>query len=111
MPANHCSNISDLPRATPLDEWHSAVPFVAELSSRGDQCPEAEAIATQSMADQRAKALADFQEAINDQDTLLADPARHVERLTRQARQSEALGIIDAEELRELLEWIDSVFA
>lgn len=68
-------------------------------------------MSTQFMLDQRAKALADFQEAINDQDTLLADPARHVERLTRQARQYGAQGIIDAEDLRELLEWTDSAFA
>jgi antibiotic biosynthesis monooxygenase (ABM) superfamily enzyme len=66
---------------------------------------------TLSKPDQRAKALADFQEAINDQDTLLADPPGHVERLTQQARQSEAQGVIDAEDLRELLEWVDSALA
>lgn len=66
---------------------------------------------TLTKPDQRAKALADFQEAINDQDALLADPPGHVERLTQQARQHKAQGVIDAEDLRELLEWIDAAFA
>lgn len=60
---------------------------------------------SESAADRRATVLADWQEAINDQSALLGDPALRVGELTH---QSHARGVIDAEDLRELLEWADA---
>lgn len=66
---------------------------------------------TDSAADRRAKVLADWQEAINDQEALLRDPPNHIKALTDQAYQAHARGDIRAEDLRELLEWADAALS
>lgn len=59
----------------------------------------------------RAKVLADWQEAVNDREALLRDPEAHTTALTEQAKQARAQGVISDEDLRELLEWVDSAYA
>lgn len=61
--------------------------------------------------DGRAKVLADWQEAVNDREALLRDPEAHTTALTEQAKQACAQGVITDEDLRELLEWVDSAYA
>lgn len=60
--------------------------------------------------DLRAKALADWQEAIEDKEALLKAPEPFTRRLIEQAKQAEADGVIDADDLRELLEWAGSAY-
>lgn len=49
--------------------------------------------------------------SINDREALLRDPEAHTSVLTEQARQAHAQGVITGEDLRELLEWVDSAYA
>lgn len=66
---------------------------------------------TLSPADLRAQVLADWQEAINDQEALLRDPSNYIDTLTDRAYQAHARGDISAEDLRELLEWADAALS
>jgi hypothetical protein len=66
---------------------------------------------SQSTADLRDQVLANWQEAINDQEALLRDPTNYVKGLTDQAYQAHARGHIGADDLRELLEWADAALS
>jgi hypothetical protein len=66
---------------------------------------------TETAANLRTKALADWKKAVNDQSALLRDPSQRIKELTDQARQAHDQGVINAEDLRELLEWADAAFA
>ncbi|MDY7563460.1 hypothetical protein [Pseudomonas sp. AB6] len=61
--------------------------------------------------DRRAKVLADLQEAINDKDALLRNPEAHTGPLTEQVKAAYRQGVIDADDQRGYLEWIDSAQA
>lgn len=65
-------------------------------------------MAIETQADRRAVFLADFQEVINDQEALLKDPESYTGALTDSAMQAKAQGLIDADDLCELLEWADA---
>lgn len=58
--------------------------------------------------DRRAKVLADFQEAMNDQEALLRGPEAYIEPLVTGIKAAEQRGDITAEDLREQLEWAGS---
>lgn len=62
-------------------------------------------------ADLRAKVLADWQEAIQDEEALLNDPEVYTAELLERALQAKSQGVINSEDLRELREWADSAQA
>lgn len=65
----------------------------------------------QTPEDRRAQVLADLQEAIHDKETLLRNPEAHTQTLTEQVKAAFRQGVIDADDQREYLEWIDSAQA
>lgn len=61
--------------------------------------------------DRGAQVLADFQEAINDQDALLRDPEAYVAQQVERVKEAAQQGVIGVEDVRELLEWADAAQA
>lgn len=59
----------------------------------------------------RARLLADFQEALHDQDALLRDPDEYTAPLIEQVTAAAGRGDISAEDLREALEWAEAAQA
>lgn len=49
---------------------------------------------TETAADLRTKALADWEKAVNDQSALLRAPSQRIKELTDQARQAQDQGVI-----------------
>jgi hypothetical protein len=68
-------------------------------------------MSTESVQDRRAKMLADWQEAIEDQQALLKDPGAYTQQLNEQAARAFAAGVISGEDLRELSEWADAAYS
>lgn len=56
----------------------------------------------------RSKFLADWQQAIEDRIALQGDPVRYTAQLSDLARIAHAQGVINDEDLLELLEWADA---
>ncbi len=61
--------------------------------------------------DQRAGFNTVWHTSVEDREALLRDPEAHTTALTEQAQQAFAQGVITDEDLRELLEWVDSAYA
>jgi hypothetical protein len=66
---------------------------------------------TESYLHNRAKALADLHEAVQDEAQLLERPEAHITELIEQAERAAAQGVIDGDDLREFKEWADSALA
>lgn len=62
------------------------------------------------MTNERAKFLADWQEALGDKDALLKDPDGYAGELTGRARRAREQSIISDEDLSESLEWVDAAY-
>jgi hypothetical protein len=84
--------------ATAAGEFASLLNYIA-LSRR---------LAMQIHPSDRSKFLADWQESIEDRKALQDDPEGYTAVLTTRARQAYTQGLIDDEDLRELLEWADA---
>jgi hypothetical protein len=61
--------------------------------------------------DQETGFIAAWRTSVNDREVLLRDPEAYTTALTEQARQAYGQGVITDEDLRELLEWVDSAYA
>lgn len=61
-----------------------------------------------SESNSRAKVLADWQQAMENREALLADPEGYTEQLVEKATQARIDGLISDEDLRELKEWADA---
>jgi len=59
----------------------------------------------------RAKMLADWQAAVDDQAAWLADPEVYWTSLVEQAKEARREGVIDADDLREQLELADAAYS
>lgn len=68
-------------------------------------------MSTDDREDGRTVMLAGWQKAVDDREALLRDPEAHTTALTEQAQKAFAQGVITDEDLRELLEWVDSAYA
>jgi hypothetical protein len=68
-------------------------------------------MATEDKQDQEAGFVAAWRTSANDREALLRDPEAHTSALIEQAKQARAQGIIGGEDLRELLEWVDSAYS
>lgn len=66
---------------------------------------------TESPAEHRARTLADWQELAHDEDALVLQPDQYHRRLIDLAHEARRLQVIDAEDLRELLELADAAYA
>jgi hypothetical protein len=68
-------------------------------------------MSTESYDQARAKALADLQEALHDEEQLSKHPEQHIAQAIAQAERAAAQGVIDAGDLREMREWADSALS
>jgi hypothetical protein len=68
-------------------------------------------MSTDDREDGRAVMLEGWQKAVDDREALLRDPEAHTSALIEQAKQARAQGVIGDEDLRELLEWVDSAYS
>ena len=68
-------------------------------------------MATDDKQDQETGFIAAWRTSVNDREALLRDPEAHTTVLTEQAQQACTQGVITEEDLRELLEWVDSAYS
>lgn len=68
-------------------------------------------MATEDKQDQRTGFITGWHTLVEDREALLRDPEAHTTELTEKAQQAFAQGVITDEDLRELLEWLDSAYA
>lgn len=68
-------------------------------------------MATDDKQDQETGFIAAWRTSVNDREALLRDPEAHTTALTEQAQQACTQGVITEEDLRELLEWVDSAYS
>jgi hypothetical protein len=68
-------------------------------------------MAIEDKQNQEAGFITAWHTAVNDREALLRDPEAHTSALTEQAKQARAQGVISDEDLRELLQWVDSAYA
>ncbi|OCX17375.1 hypothetical protein [Pseudomonas graminis] len=68
-------------------------------------------MATEDKQDQWAGFITAWHTSVEDRKALLRDPEAHTTALTEQAKQACAQGVITDEDLRELLESVDSAYA
>lgn len=68
-------------------------------------------MATEDKQDQRTGFITAWHTSVEDREALLRNPEAHTTALTEQAKQACAQGVITDEDLRELLEWVDSAYA
>lgn len=68
-------------------------------------------MSTESAQAQRAKVLADWQEAIENKQALLANPEAYTHQLIEQAAQAFTSKVIRWSDFRELKEWADAAYS
>ena len=68
-------------------------------------------MATEDKQDQRTGFTTAWHTSVEDREALLRDPEAYTTALTEQAQQACADGVITDEDLRELLEYVDSAYA
>lgn len=68
-------------------------------------------MATEDKQDQRTGFITAWHTSVEDREALLRDPEAYITALIEQAQQACAWGVITDEDLRELLEFVDSTYA
>lgn len=68
-------------------------------------------MATEDKQEQRTGFITAWHTSVEDREALLRDPESHTTALIAQAQQTCTLNVITDEDLRELLEWVDSAYA
>jgi hypothetical protein len=68
-------------------------------------------MATDDKQDQETGFIAAWSTSVNDREALLRSPEAYTAALAEQVREACAQGVITEDDLRELLEWVDSAYS